>query len=500
MQLVARGSISLDDSVYKYIPELNVSPPLASPKLTIRSILQHRAGLPEEVWTLPEFSTAKIKIEDVDLINQIGRNQTSRKPGQAYAYSNAGFEILRVIIERVSGESFIEFTKKYIFDPLGMSNTSFDESSYPILHLSKNYGLSKNWGGESNKPIEFKQEFHGYLASAALISTQSDMIKFLMAINSILYDSGDIKVLDRKYLNDIFSSGVIPELDKFNTTQPGLGVFLDSNLIPGEEIIVNYGSAIFHKSAIVIDAKRKLSILISGNTNTIPIERLAANILGILVKSKHEILGVNIQHPTVIDSKSMSSDIPHGFNGKYANSNGILRLKFIDNIALVQINPFIKKSKIQVYSKAQDGWYSNGYESLRPENISEEKYLLFRDVWGNVGLFAQRIPDSYMAPAGISKYLGGYILDKNSISAKLYPGVIDINLKKNLCIRDGILMFGLSVLVPDSGNTLRSYGPSILGGMARSGLAVSFFENKIIYNNGQFRKNFRATQDPCAIN
>jgi len=324
------------------------------------------------------------------------------------------------------------------------------------------------------------------------------MITFLRALNSILYESHGSAIVDRKSLLEMFAYGEIPALDKFNTTQPGLGVFIDNNLGLNTGVIVNYGSAISHQSGIAIDPSRKISIFIAGNTNSTPVREILVDLFSIFNKSISDEGLPIVQYQANKDLKIYTQAELRVYDGKYANSNGLIDIHFINDSLLIKINAHIKKSKIETFIKSWDGWYSDGYEFIRPANINGKKFLLFRDSKGNVGLFAQALPDPYLIPSHLNGITGSYILNKNSLNLSIYKGSIANNQKKNLCIHDGILMFGSSVLIVDTNQMGRTFGPTPLGGMARSNLSVQLVDQKkLIYNNIDFIKIDQGVLNAC---
>src|SRR6516165_12182097 len=122
--LAQRGKISLDDPVRKYLPEI---PDYGTP-LTIRHVMSHLSGLRE--WRLvAAFSgigEGSHVLSNQDLLRlaakQRGLNFT---PGTAYSYTNTGFNIATILIERAlaNGRTFQEFTREAIFEPLQMTHT-----------------------------------------------------------------------------------------------------------------------------------------------------------------------------------------------------------------------------------------------------------------------------------------------------------------------------------------------------------------------------------------
>ncbi|MGO9336156.1 MAG: serine hydrolase domain-containing protein [Terracidiphilus sp.] len=130
--LQQQGKLSIDDDVHKYIPEL---PDFGQP-ITLRQMMHHTSGLRDQ-WALLELAGWRYSqdlITDADVLSVVTRQKDLNfKPGEKYMYSNTGFTLLAIVVSRVSGMSFREFTTKNIFEPLGMTHTHFRDDHEEIV-------------------------------------------------------------------------------------------------------------------------------------------------------------------------------------------------------------------------------------------------------------------------------------------------------------------------------------------------------------------------------
>jgi CubicO group peptidase (beta-lactamase class C family) len=123
--LAKEGRLSLDDDVRKYLPELH---DFGKP-ITIRHLLHHTSGLRDQ-WQLLTLSSWREDdvITQQDVLNTVWRQrELNFAPGDQFMYSNTGYTLLGLIVERVSGMSLRQFTDERIFKPLGMDHTDFHE-------------------------------------------------------------------------------------------------------------------------------------------------------------------------------------------------------------------------------------------------------------------------------------------------------------------------------------------------------------------------------------
>ena len=123
MILAGRNELNYDDSVAKYISEFSRSAHFR--EITLRNLLTHTSGI-------PDYGDLGIDDSGLDRKGLIAallkKEDLLMKPGLRYRYSNPGYALLAVVVERVSGKSFGAFLEQEIFKPLGMSDTFLYDS------------------------------------------------------------------------------------------------------------------------------------------------------------------------------------------------------------------------------------------------------------------------------------------------------------------------------------------------------------------------------------
>lgn len=112
MRQVEQGKMSLDDPLTKYIPDA----PASWRPITVRHLLTHTSGIPN----VGEEFDFKRNYTDDELIKSFAALPLSFQPGARYSYSNSGYVLLGIIIERATGRFYGDILKTDIFDPLGM--------------------------------------------------------------------------------------------------------------------------------------------------------------------------------------------------------------------------------------------------------------------------------------------------------------------------------------------------------------------------------------------
>ncbi len=143
------GKLDLDDPAYLYIPELkNLKYPTAdAPVITIRHLMTHGAGFPED----NPWGDRQLADNDKDLMEFIGKQISfSNPPGIAYEYSNLGFALQGKIITKVSGIRYQDYIRRNILKPLGMKTATYEYAEVAPDKLAHGYRwLNEQWNEET---------------------------------------------------------------------------------------------------------------------------------------------------------------------------------------------------------------------------------------------------------------------------------------------------------------------------------------------------------------
>jgi CubicO group peptidase (beta-lactamase class C family) len=130
--LVNEGKVSWDDDIREYVPEV---PDFGTP-ITLRHLVHHVSGIRDQ-WSLLAMAGWRWEADVVtqkDVLEITSMQEALNfQPGERYLYSNTGFTLLAVVVERVSGQTLREFTTERIFDPLGMEATHFHDDHEMIV-------------------------------------------------------------------------------------------------------------------------------------------------------------------------------------------------------------------------------------------------------------------------------------------------------------------------------------------------------------------------------
>jgi CubicO group peptidase (beta-lactamase class C family) len=150
MQLACAGMLKLDDPVTRYVPWFRTADTEESGKITLRMLLQNRSGLPSLDNWLNETEESEDAIER--LLRGLSSVKMHSAPGTSYEYSNEGFDLLGLVIKKVTGKSYSDYIEENIFAPLEMERSAVNPAK--IRALDAKYGImyGNTPGIDSNVP------------------------------------------------------------------------------------------------------------------------------------------------------------------------------------------------------------------------------------------------------------------------------------------------------------------------------------------------------------
>ena len=157
LQLRDQGKLRLDDPVSLYLPWFRVRNPFPdAPEITIRQLLTHTSGLGSYWEAL--FNSRWTEIRTVEaLIDLFADDPLLFEPGERFEYSNSGFAVAGLVIEKVSGQVYYDYVREHIFKPAGMEHTDSYESGVPFL---SRFGVHLRRSGKRRRCRHAGQPIH----------------------------------------------------------------------------------------------------------------------------------------------------------------------------------------------------------------------------------------------------------------------------------------------------------------------------------------------------
>lgn len=211
LMLQKEGKLSVDDDVRKHLPEL----PDFGETVTIRNLLTHTSGYREFLNTL---AMAGRRLDEGDYIDRaevldvvLRQPELQNSPGSEFNYNNTGFGMLTVIVERVTGDSYPDWMKTNVFEPLGMHHTTVRSHPSELIPGSSQ-GYVPGSGG-----FRDSRDLGASMGAGGMYSTSGDMAKWMRNLQT-----GDLGG------SELIAAMTTPfELTSGESTGYGFGMFVD---------------------------------------------------------------------------------------------------------------------------------------------------------------------------------------------------------------------------------------------------------------------------------
>jgi CubicO group peptidase (beta-lactamase class C family) len=194
LMLEERGLLNLNNSVKQHLPECAA----LDERITIHHLLTHTSGI-ANYSNFPNSSDFhKVHHDRPELIKLLMSTPLDFEPGTQWNYSNSGYYLLGVLIEKLSGKSYSEFLEENIFKPLGMMDTGVDDNKTIVENKASGYYLN----GDSLIHCDYTN-MNLIFSSGSLYSTVEDLILWDKALNSgKLLSRESIEKMNTPYKND----------------------------------------------------------------------------------------------------------------------------------------------------------------------------------------------------------------------------------------------------------------------------------------------------------
>ncbi|MEC2868510.1 serine hydrolase domain-containing protein [Bacillus cereus] len=215
LQLAGENRLNLDDSIEKWLPDVIQGNGYDAKQITIRQMLNHTSGIAEYSRSKEADFTNTKRLYTAEELVKIGISAPPDfAPGKGWSYSNTGYVLLGMLIEKVTGNNYAEEIENRIIEPLELSNTFLPGNSSIIPGNKHARGYVQQEEGIELKDVTY---FNPSIASSAgdMISTADDLNKFFS------YLLGG-KLLKEKQLNQMFTT--VPA-GRGGINGYGLGIF-----------------------------------------------------------------------------------------------------------------------------------------------------------------------------------------------------------------------------------------------------------------------------------
>lgn len=257
MILAERGLLQYDEPIGRFFPSLGE----LARQVTIRQLLTHSSGIIDYEDLIPESATEQVHDADVLKLLEAQRN-TYFQPGSSYRYSNSGYALLSLIVERLSGRSFASFVNSEIFEPLGMSRTvAFEEGISTVSNRAFGYSRKGHGWERTDQSVT-----SAVLGDGGIYSSIDDLVKWDRAL-------ADATLLRPESLRQSWTPSI-------NTDEPGTRYAFGWRISQhrGRTLIWHSGETRGFRNVLVRIPTRHLTVVVLTNRNEQPPYELALRI------------------------------------------------------------------------------------------------------------------------------------------------------------------------------------------------------------------------------
>jgi CubicO group peptidase (beta-lactamase class C family) len=393
MQLVEKGVLDLDTPVVKYIPDFKMADERYK-DITVRMLVNHSSGLMGNLVSNMLLFYDPDTINYDDFLEHLSTQRLKADPGSFSVYSNDGFTLAELLVERVTKSTLTNYIYENISKPLGLSNTKTPQSGFPRLQLAKTY----------YDTYELPADYSNFIGAGGLYSTAEDLCHFLdifMNDNSVLSQKSVNAMAQPEYLRGLWGN------DSDNTVNYGLG--WDSvKLYPFNKYNIQAfskgGDTLSYHGYVVSIPEYDLGVAVLTSGGSSETDEALCNSVLLSALQENGVIKELIKEPTATAPvKTTMPDFYKDYAGYYANASLAFNIEFTDNDTFMM--KYDNESAGTEFIYTGNGIFkdSTGSTELSFKKLSNGKtYLNLKYQSGLPGfpsiiqdiLFAQRLDDN----------------------------------------------------------------------------------------------------------
>ncbi len=451
--LEKEGKLSINDDIRKYLPEV----PDFGKVITLNLLMHHMSGLRDQ-WEL--LAMAGWRLDDIITKEHILRMVSHQKelnfnPGDEFIYCNTGFTLLAEVVARVSGQTFPEFTRTHIFEPLKMTHTLFYDNCEKLV---------------KNRAYSFYLDSTGYKKSILSYSNAGATSLFTTVEDLSLWAANfENPVVGGKETTTKMSTRGI--LNKGDTISYAMGQ--DIGKYKGLKIISHGGADAGYRSFLVRFPDQKFSVNVLSNLASFDPGGMAFKIADLYLSDK-EIVDVPKKEVTESNPSEAKTEVKvdpallEAYCGKYELEPGQAATFTLDNDVLFVEAPGLEKTSLTVLSSNE--FYVKAVEAkvtfMKDDSANSMKMKVNMN---GQELIAKRLPDFDPATINMLDYTGEFfspelstsytfVLESGKLIARHFrTGDVALNLIKPDVFSGNQWYFGHVKFVRDSSNSITGF-------------------------------------------
>ena len=325
LQLVEEGKLKMTTTLDTFYPQI----PNAG-KITIAQILSHRSGIHDSILDpklRPASSSSAVTKEE--LLAILAKGSPDFEPDTKHRYSNSGYLLLGLILEKLTGKSYEDVLRERITSRLGLKDTYMATGS---IDVNKNEALTYMNLGDNWKQVP---ETHpGILFSAgAIVSTPTDLTKFIQA----LFDG---KLISQESLNQM------------KTMKDGEGLGMESFTFAGKTFYGHTGGADNYGAWVAYLPDEKLAIAYTTNAKVYPVKDIMSGVVDIYYNKPFQV--------PAFESVTISPEMLNRYVGVYSSPDAPVKFTITREGPTLFFQPPGAQSPVALEATAEDKFKIEG--------------------------------------------------------------------------------------------------------------------------------------------
>ncbi|RRB07390.1 serine hydrolase [Larkinella rosea] len=411
MQLVDQGKLKVNEKVTTYLPDY---PKATGDKITIHHLLTHTSGIPNYT-SFPKFfqDESRNPYKPEAFVKKFADMQLEFEPGSKFSYSNSGYFLLGVIIEKVTGKPYATVLQEAILTPAQLKDTGYDLAGPIIPKRAAAY--ERNGGGFVNAPyIDMTIPY----AAGSLYSTVEDLYRW----DQILYSD---KLLSAASKTALFTPFRDHYAYGWGVNKAKIGQRKDS-----VQLVSHSGGINGFNTQFTRIPKEKHTIILLNNTGGTTLGAMQDNILKILYDQPYEnpkkpiaaalrqTIATSTLEKAIQQFRVLKNDKAYGLNEDEMNSLGYELMrdgKLNEALAVFNLNAESFPNSSNVYDSRGEAYMAKGDKELSIKDYKKSLELDPRNT--NAGEMLKKLGETVEAPKDatvsvemLEKYVGKYEL------------------------------------------------------------------------------------------
>jgi CubicO group peptidase (beta-lactamase class C family) len=325
--LEKEGKLSLKDDVRKYVPEL----PVYEGVITIQHLLNHTSGLKDwgVIYGIAGWPrSTRVYSQELSFDIVFKQKSLNFPPGTEYSYSNSNYVMLVLIVERISGQSFAEFTSSRLFKPLGMNHTQWRSNFRAIV---PNRAIAYSRSGETflqDMPFE---NVHG---PGGLLTTTTDLLRWnqLLETHEWFGEQTSRLRIQRGKLND--------------GSEINYAAGLVNGQVNGFTSITHSGATAGYRAWLAYYPEKKLSVVALSNDASFAIGRISRGIAELFLGTEEP---ANKSIPTGAENIAEADLKKWAGVYRHIREPNVFEIEYKDGKLLLDKNPITVTHKDTLY-------------------------------------------------------------------------------------------------------------------------------------------------------